>query len=65
MRKTAATTTSEVYDPESEEWLLGDGAFMESFVRVGFDVVTDKVLVDVNFIDGLIATKVANLHRIV
>jgi hypothetical protein len=38
---------------------------MEPFVRVGFDVVTDKVLVDVNFIDGLIATKVANLDRIV
>jgi hypothetical protein len=30
-----------------------------------FDVVTDQVLIDVNFIDGLIATKVAKLDRIV
>jgi hypothetical protein len=61
MLKTAATTTSEVYDPRHGEWLLGDAAFYEPEDRVGFDVVTDQVLTDVNFIDGLIATKVAKL----
>jgi hypothetical protein len=65
MRKTAASTTSEVYDPQNEEWPLGDGTFNAPFDRIGFDVVTDQVLIDVNFIDGLIATKMAKLDRIV
>jgi hypothetical protein len=65
MRKTAASTTSEVNDPQNEEWLLGDGAFNAPFDRIDFDVVTNQVLIDVNFIDGLIVTKVKKLDRVV
>jgi hypothetical protein len=61
MRKPAVSTTSDVYDPQNDEWLLGDGAFSELFDQIGVDVVTDQVLTDVNFID-LIGTKVGKLH---
>jgi hypothetical protein len=60
-RDVVAATTSEVYDPHHDQWLLGDGVFNEPFARIGFDVVTDQVLTDVNFIDDLIATQEAKL----